>query len=190
MHSLTGAYSVDEGAAQAALRPACSQQGVLEWCCHLVLDMSSLPAGDMNVTPREGSFTLPKVPGASQSAPSSGRPQPGPQPLLQASTSGSAWAWPSMLPAFASGPGAGQPCSACHLSCIKGRSGLLCMPPFLYQGQVGPAQDGVGLAQRAACLCSRAGSGRTHSARGVSPSKGQDTTMYPLACTLRSTTSR
>ena len=104
--------------------PVACAQGVWLYC-HMVLDLSSLPAGDMNVAPREGSFTLPKVPGASQSAPSNGRPQPNPQPLPQASTSGSAWAWPSMLPAFASGPVAGQPCSACHVSSLKGKSGLL-----------------------------------------------------------------
>ena len=75
---------------------------VLEWHCPVVLDLFSLPAGDINVTPREGSFTLPKVPGASRSVPSngrptgtlprSGRPQPGPQLPPQTSASGSAWA--------------------------------------------------------------------------------------------------
>ena len=147
MHAWTGTEPADEAVIGAAVHPACSQ-GMLEWYCSVVLDLSSLPAGDMNVVPREGSFTLPKVPGAAQRTPSNGRPLPGPQLPPQTSTSGSAWAWPSMLPAFASGPGAGagagagQPCSACHLSCIEVKPGVLM------------------LAQHAACSCSRAGSGR------------------------------
>ena len=124
MHAWKGVLPVEGTAFGATVQSACAQ-AVSEQCCRMVLDLSSLPAGDMNVAPREGSFTLPKVPGAYQSAPSNGRPQPIPQPPPQASTSGSAWAWPSMLPAFASGPGAGQPCSACHVSSIKGKSGLL-----------------------------------------------------------------
>ena len=167
MQAWTGDEPADGAVIGAAVQPACSQ-GVLERYCHVVLDLSSLPAGDMNVVPRDGSFTLPKVPGAAQRTPSSGRPQPGPQLPPQAATSASAWAWPSMLPAFASGPGAGagQPCSACHLSPIEVKPGVLMLASTL------PV-----LAPELAQV------------EPVLPQRHEDT-VFRLPCTLRSTTSR